>query len=416
MPYPANPVSPPRLLAQAQMLARAGDFDTAERLCRELLIATPDSIETLRLLAKLALARHRAGEAVEWLECAARHRRNHRDVLKELGAAYRAAGALDSARYVFARVLELDPHDATARLLLGDVFELDARPEPALAHYFLALREAAAQRLWLSEADVPMPLRALVTHAREVVDRHRAELAARALATAREHFDAAAARRMDAAVAHYLAISPLTTIELPELPAGFIDTVDFPTLASATTTIRAELDTFLADPPPSPQFAPFSFLPTPPEVPDLPVRRIVLTQRSGRSHCVAERFLRSWAALTASGLPDTPGVSPETLLVVLAPGARLALPPRSNALAGIVLALDDGLVVEVGDSQRVTSTGQIEAFGLALGASLLNGGQIITAALSTEMWHPALNASEREALANLLAADAHFLANVEALA
>lgn len=404
-----------RLLAQARALAQGGELDAAERLCRQALAAAPGSVETLRLLAKLALARRRAGEAVDWLERAARLGRDDRDVLKDLGAAYRAAGALDSARYVLERVLELDPRDSTARLLLGDVYELDGRPEPALAHYFLALREAAAQGTWLSDAVVPAPLRALVAHAREVVAKHRAEATAQALAAARDRFGTAALRRIDAALAQHLAAPPLAGVDLAELTAGFVDAADFSGLAAAAAAIRAELDAFLADPPPTPRFAPFSLRPASPEDPTPAVCRIALAERGRGSRRIAERFPRTWAALAAAGLPDVPGVGPEAQIVVLAPDERLALPPRGNVFAEIVLALGDGLAVEVGDQRRAPGVGELAALSLGGGATLVNAGNVAAAALLAEAWHLALDAGERKALADLLTTDVHFLASVDAL-
>src|SRR5277367_6969690 len=84
-------------------------------------------------------------EAINALSRAARANPNNVDILVRLGMAYRSADRHDAARYVLERGVRLAAgRHAFARLTLAKVLELDQRPELALMHYFLGLKEAKA--------------------------------------------------------------------------------------------------------------------------------------------------------------------------------------------------------------------------------------------------------------------------------
>src|SRR6185437_1769840 len=132
-------VTPARAIEMAGQLYSKGEFAAAERVCRQLIAARPDSSDAHNILGVALAALGRPGEANEALRRAieinpgaASYRANLSDVL-------RRAGRLDDAARAAQQAIELQPDNVHALNNLGIVQYERKQFEEAVACYRRAL-------------------------------------------------------------------------------------------------------------------------------------------------------------------------------------------------------------------------------------------------------------------------------------
>ena len=98
----------------ATVLLYLGRMDEAESSLRRALALDPTDTRALKLLAHVCLNNKHYAEGIRAYVDVLRQNPNDIDALLSLGNCYLAAGHLDSARIMYKRVLEVDPHNAVA--------------------------------------------------------------------------------------------------------------------------------------------------------------------------------------------------------------------------------------------------------------------------------------------------------------
>jgi protein O-GlcNAc transferase len=101
-----------RLLLQAKISLRSGDWAHAGQLYLEVIREIPEELEALEGLGLTALQNSRPAEALAWFERAQRAAPDNVRVLSNLGVAQGRNGLLSHAIASYRRALELDPSDA----------------------------------------------------------------------------------------------------------------------------------------------------------------------------------------------------------------------------------------------------------------------------------------------------------------
>ncbi|HET7556667.1 MAG TPA: tetratricopeptide repeat protein [Rhodanobacteraceae bacterium] len=425
----------PRELENAHRLIREGRLAEAEQVFRKVLETQPEQIEALRFLANAALARGRAGEAIDLLNRAAVVDRTDIGVLMELGVAYRGADRRDESRYVLERALQVSGgRNTTARLLLANVLELDQRPELALAQYFRAILDAQSAGQWLNDESTEPGLRQLVLHAMRYVADGRRTLFTGALQSMRER--GAAISRVERALAMYLGESGESRADVRQRPSflyvpglgatPFLDVSWCGWLEKFLQRIAAAGDEVAAcfaasGHAPQSGASPFSLgtlLATQtPEAPQ-PERRVPIYQRG-----LLHEGPRQHAPQLLAALAETPMVhiarhGPDAEIIELAGKARSSLRyGRTNSRCGVAIALPGGTPLRVlaGGEARALEAGQAVMFDPSFGVEYANDGTAPVRVLAFEIWHPDLSEHEREALAALTEAVIEFDARVQGL-
>jgi aspartate beta-hydroxylase len=423
----------PRELENAHRLMREGKLAEAEQVFRKILETQPEQTEALRFLANAALARGAAGEAVDLLNRAAAVDRNDVGVLMELGVAYRAADRRDESRYVLERAVQVGGGHTTARLLLANVLELDQRPELALAHYFRAILEAQRAGQWLSDETTEPGLRQLVKHAMVYVAEGRRALFDSVLQPVRER--GAAITRVERALADYLretheprtdARQRPTFLYVPALGgAPFLDVSQCAWLDEFRQRVAAsgdEIAACLAAPAGSPAgasaFSLGSLLAA--QAPEAaPAERHVQIYQRGLLHDTPRQHApQLLAALGDVPLVHIPRHGPDAEIIELAGNVRSSLRHgRTNSRCGVAVALPGSapMRVLVGGEARALEAGQAVLFDPSFGVEYANDGATSAHVLAFEIWHPDLDADEREALTALTEAVIEFDGRVQGL-
>jgi aspartate beta-hydroxylase len=398
-------------LGIAREHVRQGRLAEAERMFRQILAQHPDLPEALRFLANAALARGNPAEAVELLNRAADANRDDRDILLELGAAYRAGERFDAARYVLERLIALcDGRHPVARLLLANVLELDQRPELALLQYFRAILEAQGSGRWLDDNSTEPGLRQLVRHAMGYVARGRRALFEQAI-------PGQLTDRLERALAIYLRESderptdPLqkpSFLYVPDLGARrFLDNSLFPDLGNWTsrlTGVSDEIDACLTAQPKSNPFSLKALTDAGDAARAEPADRHMAVYRRGVLDDTARECAPGLVA-ALDGLPMVriPQHGPDAGILALRAGARSPVSyGRTNSRVWMVMALESSPAMEivVGGESRELRAGEAVVFDPTFGCQYVSPGGTAKA-LWIEIWHPDLSSGERESIAAL---------------
>lgn len=191
-------------LASARALAERGDDALAERAFAAVLERAPGNVESATVVARYALGRGRPEQAIAHLTSAVRHAPAQPQLLRNLGAAYAAAGRFEESRDALTSAVALQPSMFGAWLQLGHVRERLGDRRGALVAFFRAVTRAQGQGHWLDERTTPAFLLDDVLHAMEVVRRDRRALFFGLLAPLRESHGAAALERVERCIAMYL--------------------------------------------------------------------------------------------------------------------------------------------------------------------------------------------------------------------
>ncbi len=118
---------------------RAGRFDQAESVYRQILQAAPAHPEALRLLGLIALQRGQNDAALDLIDAALGARPRHPGYHNDRGFVLHALGRADEAIASYRRALALKPDLADAHFKLGNALYDLGHADAALAHYARAL-------------------------------------------------------------------------------------------------------------------------------------------------------------------------------------------------------------------------------------------------------------------------------------
>jgi aspartate beta-hydroxylase len=405
------PASAEYELQTARRQLREGRRGEAERSFTRLLLVQPENAEALTFLGMLAHARREDANAVNLLSRAAKVNPADFDILVQLGAVYRTVEQFDAARYVLERAVRLAAgRSAYVRLVLANLLELDQRPDLALLHYFLALREAQKLRRWGIHDKDAAGLGALVEHARQYVARGRRACFEEPLQLLRR--DAAGQRwdRIDEALAMYLEGRAPVLADLRQRPgfmyvpkintACFLDNAQFGWLDRGAALIAAclgEIDACVAA----------SAASNPPAAGE--GRRISVLHGGVLQYEARQCAAQLQRVLAGLPLAQAPHHAPD--VEIIAPGGSRLAPHygRSNSRCSVVFnpAGSAAFEVIVGGEKRVLNAGQTLVLDGSFGVEYVNlGGR--PRAVSVEAWHPDLSRPEQQALCALIAAAVDF--------
>lgn len=134
----------PQALQHAAAALQRGDAAEAERACRRILEARPESFDALYLMGIAAGQGRRPGEAAEWFARAAALQPRNADVQFNLGVALGESGRGAEALEAYERTVALDPARADAHYNRGVALEALGRSAEALAAYERAVAIAPA--------------------------------------------------------------------------------------------------------------------------------------------------------------------------------------------------------------------------------------------------------------------------------
>jgi tetratricopeptide (TPR) repeat protein len=133
--HPGAALTLPLALQQAVAALQRGDAAEAERTCRRILAAKPDSFEALYILGLAAGQGGRPADAADWLGRAVAVQPGHADAHYNRGVALGELGRHADALGAYERALALDPAKADAHYNRGVSLDALARPAEALVAY-----------------------------------------------------------------------------------------------------------------------------------------------------------------------------------------------------------------------------------------------------------------------------------------
>jgi len=122
----------------------------------------------------------------------------------------------------------------------------------------------------------------------------------------------------------------------------------------------------------------------------------------------AGRAPRTMAALSALGLRDVPGASPNAMFSLLAPGT--VIPPHvgvdnTRLVCHLPLVVPPGCWFRVGADTRAWQEGRVLVFDDTIEHEAVNPTDSLRIVLILDIWHPGLSAIEREAVAAMVACE-----------
>jgi aspartate beta-hydroxylase len=237
-----------------QALLQQGRLDEAERAAQQALQRQPQDIESMNLLALIALRRGQLAPAQQWLEASIRVNPDHALTRHYLGRVHDAAGDVDAAVAAHAAAIERAPRMFVVRLHYGAALERAGQIEAAAIQYFRATQDAQAQGRWVSHETTAPALRPMVEHAVKVVRSTRKATYANLMAPLRQQYGADSLQRIEQCLRIYFheeapvypdARQRPTFLYFPGLPpAAYFDRSLFPwiePLETQTDAIREEL-------------------------------------------------------------------------------------------------------------------------------------------------------------------------------
>jgi aspartate beta-hydroxylase len=237
-----------------QTLLQQGRLDEAERAARQALQRRPQDIESMNLLALIALRRGQWAPAQQWLEASVKVNPDHALTRHYLGRVHDAAGNVDAAVAAHGAAVERAPQMFVVRLHYGAALERAGQTEHAAIQYFRATQDAQAQGRWVSQETTAPALRPMVEHAVKVVRSTRKATYATLMAPLRQQYGSDALERVEQCLRIYFheeapaypdARQRPTFLYFPGLPpAVYLDRTLFPwieSLETQTDVIREEL-------------------------------------------------------------------------------------------------------------------------------------------------------------------------------
>lgn len=104
-----------------------GNYEAAQAACRQALAIAPDHPDALNLLGTLLLQSGQAGQAVDYLQRAARRQRDNAGILGNLAQAYAALGRHEEAQQTFRKASRLDPREQAFQLGIAISFAMQGK-------------------------------------------------------------------------------------------------------------------------------------------------------------------------------------------------------------------------------------------------------------------------------------------------
>lgn len=361
-------------------------------------------------LADIAAAQGRSGEARRLLKTAIDQGDADADLWLKLAAMCRAEGATRAALDATAGALVADPLHFVALLLHANL--LEKLGEPAMGE---AYGRALAQK---PDGDLPLPLVRMIDHATERYRIHQDAFGKRlsaGLAPISQRASPDEALRMDRFRTNAMRLTRVyhsepTHYHYPGLvEREFHDRGAFPwieDIESATDAIVADLDRVLMAE--RRELVPYI------QYPDgKPLRQwkalnhsldwsaIHLLKNGARVEANARHCEATLALLARLPQPDIPGLSPNAMFSVLAPGARI--PPHTGVantrlVCHLPLVVPRGCWFRVGAETRTWQRGESWVFDDTIEHEAANESDATRIILIFDIWHPGLSAIEREAV------------------
>ncbi|MFZ5635947.1 MAG: aspartyl/asparaginyl beta-hydroxylase domain-containing protein [Pseudomonadota bacterium] len=405
----------------AALLSR-NRFADAEALCRARLQTDPADAAALGALLPMLFRRGELLQARLLAEQAAHARPGRRDLLLMLGQVRERMRDFGPARAAYANASALDADEWIAPLMLGDCAEAEGDAEAALAARAGALGRAERAGALAPGANVPAAVQPRLQRAIAEVQRGRGRFLDAALARFREVDGEAASPRVGDAIDALLGRRPRaqphplqypTLLCVPDLPPQpWFEREDFPFLAEIereTDAIRAELLALLDDDDTA-GMQPYIDMPT--QAPAAPIWRELNRSPRWRGYhfhrhgeaveAHRARCPRTAAALDRLPLMRIPGHAPEAMFSLLAP--RTAIPPHTGVMNGrltvhlpLIVPEDCG-ALRAGEEARPWQEGRCIVFDDSFVHEAWNRSDHLRAVLIFDIWHPGLDAIEREAL------------------
>jgi len=416
-------------LAVARNLLEQGRADEAQQAYARVLDVAPDAAEALNQLGIHALNHKRVDEALNLLARARAAAPADALVHRNLGLALRAAGRIDDAVQALREAVRLDPDFFVARLQLGTALEDLGRERESLAAFFGAVTTAQGLGRWLNDATTAPPMRPLVKHAMQRIDRGRGLLFSESLQPLRERYGADALKRVEKSLAIYLGWLPAdlpdprqkpSFLYFPDLPTvAWFDRALFPwyaTLEDAYPAIRAELDSVLDD---ARAFEPFlKFRPGVSTEEHLsgtrgtPVWDAFFFYRHGeRYEDNCRRCPVTAAALDAVPIVRLPGHAPECLYSKLTAGSHIR-PHRgvtnTRVVTHLPLIVPGNGALRVGGEDREWQQGRCFTFDDTFLHEAWNHSEHTRVVVLLDCWNPYMTEVEILACTDLVLAIADF--------
>jgi len=332
----------------------------------------------------------------------------------KLGAIRRALGDIPGALAAVERALALSPLDFSA--LLARAMLLEKLNDPTAGEAFAN----AIARLPRDE-EIPRSLTAAIAHAKARADEHTAGIERRLVDAIPDGIDATHRERAlrfasnTSRRTRHFHQEP-SDFHYPGLPEiEFHDREQFPELGAleaATDAIRAEFEALIAAE--AAEMVPYI------QYPDrVPLRQwkelnknpkwtaIHLLQNGVRVEANARHCPRTMAAVAELPQPQVPGASPNAMFSLLAPRTRI---PPHTGVANTRLVCHLPLIVppncgfRCGATTREWRIGESFVFDDTIEHEAWNDSDELRVVLIVDLWAPALDAVERDAVAKLIAA------------
>lgn len=242
-----------------QTLFQQGRLEEAERAARQVLKIRPRDVESMNLLALIALRKGHLAPAQQWLDASIEANPDHALTYHYLGRVHDATGNVDAAVAAHRAAIERAPQLFIVRLHYAAALERTGRPEQAAIQYFRATQDAQAQGRWISDETTAPALRPMVEHAVKMVRSTRKATFANLLEPLRRQYGVESLERVEQCLRIYFreevprypdARQRPTFLYFPGLPpAAYLDRSLFPwveSLEARTDVIRQELLQLLA--------------------------------------------------------------------------------------------------------------------------------------------------------------------------
>ena len=235
-------------------LLQQGRLDEAEQAARETLQRQPHDVESIDVLALIALRRGQVSQARELLEAAVAAAPEHALTWHHLGRVHEVAGDLAGAAAAHRSALTLAPAMFVIRLHYASALERIGQIEQAALQFFRAIQDAQAHGRWTNAETTAPALRPMVEHAVQVVRSNRRNTFATLFEPLRQRFGADSLQRVERCLRIYFhEEAPVfpdprqrpTFLYFPGLPpAPYPERALFPwieSLEAHTDAIRKEL-------------------------------------------------------------------------------------------------------------------------------------------------------------------------------
>jgi aspartate beta-hydroxylase len=416
-----------------QTLFQQGRLDEAERAAHQALQRQPRDLESMNVLALIALRRGQLAPAQQWLDASIGVNPDHALTRHYLGRVHDATGNVDAAVREHRAALSRAPQMFVVRLHYAAALERAGEIELAAIQYFRANQDAQAQGRWLSPDTTSSALRPMVLHAVQVVRSTRKAVYANLLAPLREQFGPDSLERVEQALRIYFhEAAPVfpdprqrpTFFYFPGLPPqAYLDRSLFPwieQLEARTDAIREELLRLL------PSEAGRERVFTNEAIEQMNLRGLNAPPSWNGYYFYRHGIRRedncASCPVTAGALDLLPlsyvrEHGPEVLFSVFTAGTHL-LPHRgvtNTRLVGhLPLIVPPDCALNVGGEIHEWRAGRAVIFDDTYEHEAWNRSQQTRVVLIFDLWNPHLTEAEREAIAQLVPAMGDFRKAAEA--